>query len=240
MWIKEPPKIFRESSNNILNFLYRKDKIFIMDNHRGAPWAWLQLCNTDSTYNFFHIDKHYDLLDHPIRVKNEVIDKGIDVSQLELTEYLDLQEILNGGLEAKVFSYDNYIANLLILYPSLFNEKVFATHKDGNINETYINREIDFYHLIDELEGCININTGNKWIINIDIDYFYLDKESNYFQAFTFEFIWNLFEIIRNGLENIQVVTIALSPECCGSWDNAYRIARNISAYLKLDFQLDI
>ena len=72
------------------------------------------------------------------------------------------------------------------------------------------------------------------------IDYFFLDIESNYFQAFTYYYIWSLFKIIRERMENIQVITIALSPECCGSWKNSYGVVINISKYLHLDFQLNI
>lgn len=58
--------------NNILgtsgcanvNFLYKSDKFYIMDNHLCAIWCWNQMVKTDCHYGIFHIDRHYDLLDN--------------------------------------------------------------------------------------------------------------------------------------------------------------------------------
>lgn len=42
MWIKEKPTHLFESGRTKANFLYNKDKVYVMDNHLCATWCWLQ------------------------------------------------------------------------------------------------------------------------------------------------------------------------------------------------------
>jgi hypothetical protein len=39
---------------------------------------------------------------------------------------------------------------------------------------------------------------------------------------------------------NIEVLTIALSPELCGGWDNSLRVARLIIDHLQINFDLNL
>lgn len=238
MWHKRPPSRLESSLDVHLNFLFNCGKFYIMDNHRAASWCWLQKISTASVYNFFHIDRHYDLVDHPIRVKEQVLDRNINVSNLNLGEYLGLEEILSGGLEAKVFSWDNYIVNLLLIYPTLFNDKLFATHGEDGENENYITREIDVNSVITELEDYLQEVEDCNLILNIDIDYFFQDLDGEYFEIFSDDDIEFLCLIIDEYIEKIEVITIALSPECCGGWENAIRIVKKITDYFGMDFNL--
>lgn len=57
----------------------------------------------------------------------------------------------------------------------------------------------------------------------------------------TNEYIQFLFEDLKNAMEEskkIAIVTIALSPECCGGWDKVIPIANYIAKELGLDFKL--
>lgn len=239
MWHKRPPRRLESSSNVNLNFLFNSGKFYIMDNHRAASWCWLQEISTVSVYNFFHIDRHYDLLDHPIRVRQQVLDRNIDVSNLNLDEYLGLQEILRGGLEAKVFSWDNYIVNLLLIYPTLFNDKIFATHEESGENENYITRKINVNDIITEFENYLNEVDEHQLILNIDIDYFFQDLDGKYFEIFSDDDIEFICLIIDEYIDKIEVITIALSPECSGGWESAIRIAKIFSTYFELGFDIN-
>lgn len=57
---------------------------------------------------------------------------------------------------------------------------------------------------------------------------------------FTDDYIKQMCSNILEGIEDIEVITISLSPECCGGWDKSYRIAKLIAESFGLDFELEI
>ena len=63
MWIYKKDKL-GDSGCYDMNFLYNSGKFYFMDNHKAAAWCWSQKIDPSETCNFFHIDKHYDLLDN--------------------------------------------------------------------------------------------------------------------------------------------------------------------------------
>ena len=64
-----------------------------------------------------------------------------------------------------------------------------------------------------------------KWIVNIDIDFFW-DFDGT--KIFDNQFINDLGKRIIKGMNNIQVLTIALSPSCCGGWNNAIECSKTL------------
>ena len=54
----------KESGCDKVNFLYKEDKFYVMDNHLCAIWCWEQQINPENQYGIFHIDRHYDLLNN--------------------------------------------------------------------------------------------------------------------------------------------------------------------------------
>ncbi len=245
MWIKEPEYPLGESSNFRLNFLYQSDKIFIMDNHLASSWSWLQRIDTNSSYNFCHIDRHYDLLSNIPSVESQIIANGIELSSCSLNEFQAIRQPLSGGDSVPLFRYDNYILNTQHVYNNIFNKKVFATHRNGTRPDDFINPangdyQIEDFEIFAQLEYAFETYNENQWIVNLDIDYFFFEAETDYYQHLTDKFIKELCRIIRESMANISVFTIALSPECCGGWDKSYRIARMIANYFNLDFRLRI
>lgn len=58
--------------------------------------------------------------------------------------------------------------------------------------------------------------------MNLDLDYFFESFDDGCFQILTDDYIIALAKRLRNVNERIQVLTIALSQECCGrGWGNA-------------------
>lgn len=60
-----------------------------------------------------------------------------------------------------------------------------------------------------------------KWIVNLDLDYFFHSSDDGCIQILSDEYIRILAQKLRNCKHSINVLTIALSPECCGNWGNA-------------------
>lgn len=241
MWIKERPEKLKEQESNIdkLNFLYKEDNIYVMDNHLAAGWSWLQELMPGESYNFFHIDRHADML------CNAPVNKYLFIKEnprLSLDEYTNL-EFKNGCVDFvyKVFQWDNYIKQINYLFPNWFTRCYFATHDYvvDNCSEETKKMNICYrpepFELYDNINYWLKQNSSSKWIFNFDLDYFFND---NGMQLFTDDYIRAMARNLKKGMEYVAVLTIALSPECCGSWDNAIRIMNIVAEELELELRL--
>ena len=246
MWIKEPSENCKEqeSSDSNLNFLFNDGKFYIMDNHLAAAWCWLQKLDTTKHYNFFHIDQHEDLwCDAPIESFNLIKENPL----LSLDEYLSLEYSRRGDGKEKAFNYANYVIQTKKFYPDWFESCYFACPKyvrDEYLNIVYnptcyeLSTNISYWVHDGKEEDAWNPPPEklNKWILNIDIDYFFYE---NKYQMFTDDYIKELCLDILRGIEDIEVITIALSPECCGGWDKSYRLAKLMADSLGFEFKID-
>jgi len=120
----------------------------------------------------------------------------------------------------QILRWDNYINLFLAKYP-VIDFAFFLTQKDGQLNFEPKYQEIEIYDLFEQtLEGKEN------WIINIDIDYFFTKPDGQWpIQYYTDEFIRATGRWISKKIQAIAQITICLSPECCGGWDNAMHVA---------------
>lgn len=219
-----------------LSILKQAGNIFIMDNHMAASWCWAQKIDTNQTYNLMHIDKHYDLLDGGTdkRVK-AITDSKFEIQSSTIQEYCSLtypKTFLNE--KNQVFRYDNYMTIFKKLFPEIFKKIKFATHKDGTIPADWSFYEIEIIDLpTNNVEYWINEN-DLKWIINIDVDFFFTKGyDDKYFQFLTDEYILTFARQLKNVLNKIEVITIALSPTFCGGIEKSDRIAKMFLEELK-------
>lgn len=212
-----------------------------MDNHLAAAWCWMQECNPYEEYNFIHIDQHSDLkgCGHPKDI--EFLKNNPHISFGEYT-----QMTYKNMYEYHFFQWDNYIRVCHYLFPQWFNTNLFYTYDD---NETSANewgydmfptqsrdplllrQEITRYiknaDNISKDDTVNNKNKDMKWIFNLDLDFFW-DEDGK--KLYDNKFILDLGEIINQSMTNIQVITIALSPDCIGGenmrdkWQNVIRV----------------
>lgn len=210
-----------------LNELYNNGNIYVMDNHMAASWCWSQKIDFNKQYNFFHIDRHYDLLNGNVKFwVNKLREQNFDFENSTIEEYSKAgYEDTHTKQKVKIFRYDNYITIFNKYFPNLLKEKKFATHKDGTVPVDWDMYEIPFYHLHTNLAYWIN-ETNEKWILNIDLDYFFCDDdEGNRYQVLTDDYIKSIGAEISRCIDNIEVITIALSPTFCGGLENSKRVA---------------
>ena len=219
----------RSDSDN-LNLLYNIDNIYLMDNHLAASWCWLQKIDISKRYNLFHIDRHYDLQISQIDCWIKEFKNNVDcLSKISINQLLELNFKPKNSpqdYKYKIFQFDNYLTIFNRLYPNLLENMFFATHKDGETIDDFNISEIEIYELSKNLSFWINSNSNNKWIVNIDIDYFFSDINESYFQLLTNDYIKTIAKGLITAKENIEVITIALSPEYCGGWGNAEKVAK--------------
>jgi hypothetical protein len=207
-----------------------------MDNHRLALWCWFQQLRKESSYNFFHIDAHPDMAD---TANKEFKIKNLDLWNMQLDVY---QNIKQEEFNLPLFRWDNYIPILLEHYPNLVSREntYSATHKVGSSIE--LHHEVSSYKLLSELKNIFNgkkfIN-GKKWIVNLDLDYFY-SAQPEKILIYSNDFLSEIAYSLKMGIEQneISVLTIALSPECCGSWEKSEEILKIFNNILGIQCNL--
>jgi hypothetical protein len=226
------------STDSTDNFLINEDNIYVMDNHRLALWCWFNKINVNNKYNLIHIDAHPDLSASGIA---DYLKLNKKVSEMSLEEY---RSIMQGQYNVPLFRWDNYL-------------KVFIeSHKENYIPETSLSfthhlgssdklsKDLSSIFILRELENVFDeklfIN-NNKWIVNLDLDYFFTTQPHKKL-LFTKDFMESIACLLKKGIDQklIEVLTIALSPECCGSWENAEIAYEIFKDKLNLKFDLCI
>lgn len=162
-----------------------------------------------------------------------------DNQHLSIDEYTNLFWTNEGnGITLKAFRWDNYITQCMYLFPQWFWVVVYSTRTSLGRSErekllgaeihglsatellNYIDNNIYGEEDIKKLNEMIGKKL-KKWIINLDLDYFYESNDDGFFQLLSDEYISMLAYKLKNIRDQIQVLTIALSPECCRNWDNS-------------------
>ena len=226
MWIRKLPDNYKKEESGLykLNFLWNHNNIYVMDNHLAAAYCWVQKCNGNRMYNFLHIDQHNDLLcNAPICEYAEILkEKTCSIDNYCSKMYKNNLPLMR---------WDNYIKPTQILHPDWFKINVFSTH--SNYEDTII-QDIEPPMKITRIEpsklprelDLIFKNYKEKWIVTLDLDFFF-DENANI--LFDDEYLIDFANKLRQYMDKIQVLTISLSPECCGNgtqegWKNSIRV----------------
>ncbi len=217
------------------NFLWKHKSVYIMDNHRAALWCWLQHIEEHNKYNLYHIDRHYDTVSSP---KNSWLSQVPDLKEISISDYLTIKEDTALGT-FPLIRWDNYLSIFLELYGEHVEECIFATHKEGNEPNWENGGDDAVWDIPDILES--QLSSKKEWILNIDLDYFFFsgDRESPK-RMLTDDYVQAVFEIVHKKYQDgtIKVLTIALSPECCGGWEPTERLCRKLCDTMDLKFTL--
>jgi hypothetical protein len=168
-----------------------------------------------------------------------------NLKELNITDYLALKyydgDFRNGY---EIMRWDNYFPIFHRLFKDNINKYHFFTHKAGTMFKE-MKESLDEY----PIPGLLNLmdyifdeeeSGPHKWIVNIDLDYFFQRIEDT---DITIRFISNdaidfFLTKLNTYLLNkkIAVMTIALSPECCGGWKNSLELMKYFAKGLNLDF----
>ena len=213
-----------------LKFLCKENNVYLMDNHLGAAWCWIKTCLAQEEYGFIHIDRHLDLDRHPRCPKASF--QAITNPEITLQDYLHLSWELLGSNPIKCFQWNNYILNCKEFYPQWFRPGVFLTKERPSL-------DYDGF-TFNRFPGCISIlrdcfSSNKKWIVNLDLDYFFMgrgydDNDSERIECcYKESSIQHLMSVFSSNRDKIQVLTIALSPECCGGMEHSLNVLGLIS-----------
>lgn len=244
-WIKEIPLDYHDQCSYGFNdvMLWQNDKVYVMDNHRSATWCWLQQCVNGDRYNFMHIDRHYDMSNYYFR------EDLIPVLENPQMDYMEYSNLMRQDGEFKSLSWDNYILFAYDLCSDWFQTNVFLTHKDGDVcvgwhgnkmifterNPSDIINQIRQYllEITEETEGVVSGSSELMWIVNFDLDIIFKSFEQDeLYEFYNKDTIRNIAKLLQSAMDRIQVLTIAISPDCLmggnkeEKWDVGFRTLR--------------
>ncbi len=199
------------------NILLKDDRTYLMDNHRLALWCWFQEIKKGERYNLFHIDAHPDMNESALAYFDF---KLHDMWNLSLEDYRNAWQ---SDIHSRLFRWDNYLEIFLQKYPQSLGLTMSATHHLGSakgLSEEV--KPIDLAKRMHEIFSGKKYLNDLSWIVNLDLDYFF-SAQPEKFELFSDEYVDSIAASLRSGLDSgmIRVLTIALSPECCGSWEKA-------------------
>lgn len=191
MWVRHLPADYYKQQSDFDNlvFLWKTNNVYVMDNHLAAAWCWMQECNTDTRYNFLHIDRHNDLgTNTPFDIYRHIKDN----QHLSIDEYTNLSWTNEGnGISLKAFRWDNYITQCMYLFPQWFWNIVYSTRTSlgrserekllgatiQSVSASKLLSYIEDNLQVDEDGEQLNRTIGResvKWIVNLDLDYFFI------------------------------------------------------------------
>ncbi len=207
----------RFSGPDQISFLSREENehgpIYISDNHKAALWCFAQSLNQNLNipFSLLHIDAHYDCDDRGASVFPE------DWRKLSFQELYSIK--LDDGLP--LIRWDNYLPLFINAEKKLINKKIALTHQIGK--KINFDREIACWDIPKFLDDILI--SESKWILNLDLDYFFARRFKDA-PLFSEEYIRYIFSLLKLAFDENRFfcVTVALSPECCGSWENSERI----------------
>ena len=221
-----------------LNYLVNHKNIYLMDNHKMALWCWLQKIDVHKKYNLLHIDRHTDTLKSRMSDWLSKLEEVDDISKLSPEEFSELKWT-KGSTEDYVFTWGNYLSILLEIYPKLINELQMVTNNEGDFPDFENMIKTDsIWDFVNYFENIFK-DKEDKWIINIDIDFFVASYEGKIVNLIADDALNYISKHIKklNDEERIEVITISLSPECSGGWENSISIANKIGEALNLKIE---
>lgn len=186
MWLRRPNNNILEckSYSHDLNFLWKNNNIYVMDNHLAAGWCWLNSLTHREHYNFFHVDRHEDLCGGC--ATQDELRQIKDKHPFDINQYCEFT--FDHGISTppypynKVFSWDTYIKQLQYMFPHWFTKCYFACpdivtdnlNTTLSLNITYNPKNLEIYENIKY--WICEQNPDKKWIFNLDLDYFFNDE----------------------------------------------------------------
>lgn len=144
-----------------------------------------------------------------------------DYQHLAIDEYTNLSWTNEGnGISLKAFRWDNYITQCMYLFPQWFWVVVYSTRTSlgrsereklfgatiQSVSASKLLSYIEDNLQVDEDGEQLNRTIGQesvKWIVNLDLDYFFHSSDDGYIQILSDEYI-------RILAQNLEIASIVL------------------------------
>ena len=137
--------------------------------------------------------------------------------------------------------WDNYLSLFLECFTGQIERSVFATHGVGDKPKTSPVIHVDPWDLPYNMQ-LWNTNSPSKWIVNVDLDYFFCDQDGVRKPMFSNEYVDAVFSAIRrsNDEGRVACVTLCLTPDdsYTGGWAQAEALCERACDRLGIHFKL--
>ncbi len=217
-----------------LNYLAQEGNIYIMDNHLAAFWCWSKELDPMKSYTLMHIDRHNDLSDALVKEAFHLY-KNKKFKSMPIEKALALR--VN---DHQMLMWNNFIELYNVFNPYTLKNFEFVTPvklptKYKHLKNIPLKRWVNKEFTVQELFSQLNPQAQPK-VINLDIDVFFAERNGNYKRILTNRELEAFAKKIKPLIDKAALVTIALSPECCGGWYNSIAMYNSLNKYLKLSF----
>lgn len=210
---------FGESGRSEVNFYQGTERIGISDNHRMAFYHFAK--NGINGSHFIHIDTHQDFSWFKKNSREAIL---ANPGYLDTPEaFIKLQRL---GEEEVAVNWGDWIEGLRVIFPQLIKSAQICVQKNtASFEQAWPEAEIipapDTYLII-------HPSSDRTTLYSLDIDYYF--KCSGDFCELRIE-EQRALEHFRKTLHIIKespncLPFIALSPTCCGGWENTLPFTR--------------
>jgi hypothetical protein len=202
-----------------VNFLARLGRVYVMDNHRFAPWCFWQHRESAATWRLFHIDRHPDSADDRVDWP-----RAYEALRQDLTKFEEVDCI----------RWDNIIRAVHGADTAVFSDIYMSVSEADEPIPDFVTGRYDVWHLEGKLRHIVVRNEEgddeSPWWIDLDLDYFTTHWDHR--PLFREDWIKSIGSLLWSGLysSRIGLVTIALSPSTTGSWIVAEELLEVLSA----------
>lgn len=222
------------------NFLWKHGNVYIMDNHRAAMWCWVKELDKEQHVNIFHIDEHYDALYSQMKEWLEALPR---IEALTIGEYLEQNYLPPGSsTRAPIVRWDNYLSLFLEHYGDQVGTFYCVTHRVGDRPKWKGMLELAADRVPANIKSVMENAEDDKWIVNVDLDYFFCNQAGRRKPLFSVEYIETIFGEIRECHEKdrITCLTLCLTPDegYTGGWEQAEALCEQVCRILGVDFSL--
>ncbi|WP_131537886.1 peptide arginase family protein [Pedobacter nototheniae] len=215
-----------------LNYLAKEGNIYIMDNHLAAFWCWSKDLDPMKNYTLLHIDRHNDLSDALVKEAFHLY-KNEKFKSMPIEKAVALK--VNGH---QMLMWNNFIELYNVFNPYTLKNFEFVTpvklpakyrYLKNTSLKRWMNKEFTLQELFEQQD-----RKAQAKIINLDIDVFFIERNGKYKKILTDNELKTFADKIRPLIDKAALVTIALSPECCGGWENSIAMYNSLNKYLNL------
>lgn len=227
--MKVPKICFTPGNADDVNFYFEGDGLAVSDNHRMAYWFFRN--NTAEGSTLIQVDAHLDcsyFREPSLAHLREVEPFGSAQQFAEDRYHSD-----NG--ETPAVRYGNWIPALLAVHPLLFKRVLLCCHRPAG---PLVLKDLPGVEEIDEADVfSSDLLNQTHTCLSIDIDYYFTEKDGTFTLRQTNPTPVKHFRRLLDTSLLLRHVPlfVALSPQCCGGWQNVIPFVQCMDEVLDLD-----
>lgn len=219
---------FGDSGRSEVNFYQGNESLGISDNHRMAFYHFAKYGINGS--HFIHIDTHPDF--SPLK---DECHQAIQENPSYLNTPLDFIELKRNGSDLEAIQWGNWIEGLRIVFPELISTACICVQDKAVLFKTHwpeanVESEPEAYPVIIP-------SSDRPTLFSFDIDYYFSSSGIYCELRIDEQQALNHFQETLCAIKQFPncLPFIALSPTCCGGWENTLPFTQIVDEVFETD-----